>query len=79
MSASPAQDQRLRDRRGRLKAQRGRYEIEGLLPEHVLLIDDVMTSGATLDSLAQACLRAGAREVDACVLARTPLSARGVL
>ncbi|NVN54960.1 ComF family protein [bacterium Scap17] len=77
--ARAAPDQRLRDRRGRLKAQRGRYDIDGLLPEHVLLIDDVMTSGATLDSLAQACLRAGAREVDACVLARTPLSTRGVL
>ena len=75
--ARAAPDQRLRDRRGRLKAQRGRYDIEGLLPEHVLLIDDVMTSGATLDSLAQACLRAGAREVDACVLARTPLALRG--
>jgi len=49
------------------------------LPEHVLLIDDVMTSSATLDSLAQACLRAGAREVDACVLARTPLALRGTL
>ena len=77
--ARAAPDQRLRDRRGRLKAQRGRYDIDGLLPEHVLLIDDVMTSGATLDSLAQACLRAGAREVDACVLARTPLALRGAL
>lgn len=38
-----------------------------------------MTSSATLDSLAQACLRAGAREVDACVLARTPLALRGTL
>lgn len=66
------EDQRLRGRRGRLKAQRGRYDISAPLPESVLLIDDVMTSGATLDSLAQACQRAGAREVVACVLARTP-------
>jgi predicted amidophosphoribosyltransferase len=41
--ARAAPDQRLRDRRGRLKAQRGRYDIDGLLPEHVLLIDDVMS------------------------------------
>ncbi len=67
-------DQRLRGRRGRLSAQRGRYDIIGPLPDSVMLIDDVMTSGATLDSLALACRQAGAREVVACVLARTPLS-----
>ena len=72
--ASSHDDQRLRGRRGRLKAQRGRYDIIGPLPASVMLIDDVMTSGATLDSLALACRQAGAREVVACVLARTPLS-----
>lgn len=37
----------------------------------VALIDDVMTSGASLDALAQAVKRAGAAEVQAWVLART--------
>ncbi len=37
---------------------------------HVLLVDDVMTSGATLAAAADACLRAGARDVSTLVLAR---------
>jgi len=38
----------------------------------VALVDDVMTSGATLDELGAAVLAAGAREVHCWVLARTP-------
>lgn len=37
---------------------------------HVLLVDDVMTSGATLAAAADACLAGGAAEVDVAVLAR---------
>lgn len=39
---------------------------------HLLLIDDVMTSGATLHAAAEALLAAGAAQVSALVLARTP-------
>ena len=42
------------------------------LPAHVVLIDDVMTTGATLHAAAEALLRAGVRRVDAWVCARTP-------
>ncbi|MEN9905136.1 MAG: hypothetical protein RLZZ555_1701 [Pseudomonadota bacterium] len=38
----------------------------------VLLVDDVMTTGATLQSAAAVLLEAGAAEVSALVLARTP-------
>lgn len=42
------------------------------LPEHVVLFDDVMTTGATLHEAAKALRRAGVRRVDAWVCARVP-------
>jgi ComF family protein len=41
-------------------------------PAHIALIDDVMTTGATLHAAAQALLEAGATHVDAWTCARTP-------
>ncbi|AXF84629.1 hypothetical protein DTO96_100339 [Ephemeroptericola cinctiostellae] len=41
-----------------------------LTGQEVLLIDDVYTTGATLNELARVCLEAGAKSVDALVLAR---------
>ncbi|UUQ62851.1 ComF family protein [Pseudomonas fuscovaginae UPB0736] len=43
--------------------------VEGL---HLALVDDVLTTGATAESLARLLLRAGARRVDVYCLARTP-------
>ena len=40
-------------------------------PAHLILVDDVMTTGATLNSLAQTLLDAGTRRTDAWVFART--------
>ncbi|HEX2275192.1 MAG TPA: phosphoribosyltransferase family protein [Acidimicrobiales bacterium] len=44
----------------------------GPVPARVLLVDDVVTSGATLTAAARALRAAGAREVHALVAARTP-------
>lgn len=64
------------------RSRTGRFEnIEGAIlpyPRHarlmagrrILLVDDVMTSGATLDAASRACLEAGAAEVRVLVLAR---------
>lgn len=43
-----------------------------LAGKHVCLIDDVITTGATANTLAKACLKAGAVRVDVWALARTP-------
>jgi predicted amidophosphoribosyltransferase len=37
---------------------------------HVILVDDVMTTGATIETAARVLKKAGAREVDACIFAR---------
>lgn len=39
--------------------------------KHILLVDDVMTSGATLAACTEACMSVGARSVDILTLART--------
>jgi len=38
---------------------------------HIAIVDDVMTTGATLSAAATACLRAGAARVDVWIVART--------
>ncbi len=58
--------QRRRNLRGAFRVDR---DLSGL---HVALLDDVMTTGATLDALARAARKAGARKVEAWALARAP-------
>lgn len=78
----PALLQRLRDTaaQSRLDAAarkrnlRGAFAIDrhGPLPAHVVILDDVMTTGATLHAAARALRRAGVARVDAWVCARVP-------
>ena len=45
---------------------------QAALPDHVALVDDVMTTGATLAAAAHALRTAGVERVDAWVCARVP-------
>lgn len=47
----------------------------GAVPEHVAVLDDVCTTGATLAECARALKRAGVKRVDAWALARAPARA----
>jgi predicted amidophosphoribosyltransferase len=60
-------------REDRIKNIRGAFDCSTSLDgRHVAIVDDVMTTGASAMSLAEALLKAGARRVDVAVLARTP-------
>lgn len=59
-------------RGGRRRNVRGAFRARGPVPARVWLVDDVVTTGATLEEAARVLRRAGAREVVALCAARTP-------
>lgn len=63
-------------RHERLKNLAGKIQLNsGQLPEHIALVDDVITTGATLDYLTRLLKKAGVKRVDVWCLAITPYSA----
>jgi predicted amidophosphoribosyltransferase len=60
-----------RGRSGRLAAVRGSVSARGPVPPRALLVDDVITTGATLAACAEALREGGARQVAAIAYART--------
>ena len=67
---TPSQDGLTRDKRH--ENQQGVFSVHKRrsVPKNVLLIDDVMTTGATLSACAETLRAAGAERIDALVLAR---------
>lgn len=60
--------------RERVKNMRGAFACDASLQgKHVALVDDIMTSGASLNELARTVKKAGAARVDCWVVARTRL------
>jgi ComF family protein len=62
------------DAGARQRNLRGAFAVraDAALPDHVALIDDVMTTGATLEAAARRLRRAGVARVDAWICARVP-------
>jgi predicted amidophosphoribosyltransferase len=61
-----------RGRAARLAGPAGAFVATGAVPDRVALVDDVVTTGATLAACARALHAGGARQVVALSFARTP-------
>ncbi len=66
------QAQRGLSREARLANLRGVFTVCGPVPERVAIVDDVVTTGATVRVLASVLRDAGAKEIQIWALARTP-------
>ncbi len=63
------------DAKARRKNIRGAFEVVGVLPwKHVVIIDDVVTTGSTSNELSRVLKKAGVERVTVLSLARAPLN-----
>jgi len=69
LSRRPGAEQKTLGHDGRLANLANAISARGEVPERILLVDDVLTTGATLSACARALKEAGARRVDAVTLA----------
>lgn len=73
IKATPAQQQLSAPaRRGNLRGAFALTDTPALVDRHIAIVDDVLTTGATVNALAAILGRAGAARVDVWCLARTP-------
>lgn len=68
-----SRSQRTLNRQQRAANLAGAFVFESPPPAHLVIVDDVVTTGATGHALANAALEAGAQRVDIWAAARTPL------
>ena len=66
---APQQTLALNERRRNV---RGAFAVDGRVGEHVFVVDDVMTTGSTLNEVARVLKQAGATQVHNLIVARTP-------
>lgn len=70
LDRAAGRDQRSLGREARAANAADTFAVRGRVPRHVLLVDDVLTTGATLDSAANTLLSSGADSVRVAVVAR---------
>jgi ComF family protein len=71
MRVRETREQAALDKRERRKTIRGAFEVVRALPAtHIAIVDDVMTTGSTVNELARVLKKAGARRVEVWAVAR---------
>jgi len=67
-----AEHQRGLKRGQRRRNLRGAFRCQGRLPAHVALVDDVVTTGATVEEISRVLRSGGAKRIEVWAVARTP-------